>query len=79
MRKNADEQATKTEAASPMSAAAQKKSVQPSPAPVSRGTSKPNVMRLTAAEAEMASALGMSPEEYAKNKALAQKEGQYGH
>jgi hypothetical protein len=67
---------------SPLSAAsapAPKKSTQPPPAPVSRGTQRPNVMRLTAAEADMASSLGMSPEEYAKNKALAMKEGRYGH
>jgi hypothetical protein len=66
---------------SPMSAAAApapKKAPQPPPAPVSRSTQRPNVMRLTAAEAEMASALGMKPEEYAQNKALAMKEGRYG-
>lgn len=80
IRKNASEQETRTSAESPMSAAAApKKAVQPSPAPVSRGTSRPNVMRLTAAEAETASALGMSPEEYAKNKMLLQKEGRFGH
>ena len=70
------------EAESPLSAAsapATKKSTQPPPAPVSRSTQRPNVMRLTAAEADMASSLGMSPEEYAKNKALAMKEGRYGH
>ena len=80
IRKNMDEQDTKTSAESPMSAAAApKRSVQPPPAPVSRGSSRPNVMRLTAAEAETASALGMTPEEYAKNKVLLQKEGRYGH
>lgn len=79
MRRNIDEQSTKTTAESPLSsAAAPKRSVQPSPAPVSRGTSRPNVMRLTAAEADMAASLGMKPEEYAQNKALAQKEGRYG-
>ena len=61
------------------SAPAPKKAPQPPPAPVSRSTQRPNVMRLTAAEADMASSLGMSPEEYAKNKALAMKEGRYGH
>lgn len=80
IRRNMDEQDTKTSAESPMSAAAApKRAVQPSPAPVSRGSSRPNVMRLTAAEAETAAALGMKPEEYAKNKALLQKEGRYGH
>lgn len=80
IRRNLDETSTSTTAESPMSAAsAPKKAVQPSPAPVSRGSSRPNVMRLTAAEAETASALGMTPEEYAKNKSLLQKEGRYGH
>lgn len=75
IRRNADENA-----GSPLSSAsAPKRAVQPSPAPVSRGASRPNVMRLTAAEAETAAALGMTPEEYAKNKALLQKEGRYGH
>lgn len=80
IRRNADERDAGTSAASPLSSAsAPKKAVPPSPAPVSRGTSRPNVMRLTAAEADTASALGMTPEEYAKNKALLQKEGRYGH
>jgi len=80
IRRNIDEQGTSASAESPMSAAAApKRAVQPSPAPVSRGSSRPNVMRLTAAEAETASALGMTPEEYAKNKNLLQKEGRYGH
>jgi phage I-like protein len=80
IRRNMDEQGTGASAESPMStAAAPKRAVQPSPAPVSRGSSRPNVMRLTAAEAETAAALGMKPEEYAKNKALLQKEGRYGH
>ncbi|NDB69489.1 MAG: hypothetical protein EB015_16085, partial [Methylocystaceae bacterium] len=80
IRKNIDEKETHTSAENPLSAAAApKKAVQPSPAPVSRGSSRPNVMRLTAAEAETAAALGMKPEEYAKNKALLQKEGRYGH
>lgn len=68
---------------SPLSAAAApvpKKSVAPPPAPVSRGNGqRPNTMRLTKMEAETAAALGMSPEDYAKNKALLQKEGRYGH
>jgi len=79
IRKNMDETDSKTSASNPMSAAAPRRSVQPSPAPVSRGTTRSNVMRLTAAEAETASALGMTPEEYAKNKSLLQKEGRYGH
>jgi hypothetical protein len=80
IRRNADESDARTTAESPLSSAsAPKRTVQPPPAPVSRGTSRPNVMRLTAAEAETASALGMTPEEYAKNKSLLQKEGRYGH
>jgi hypothetical protein len=79
IRRNMDEHETHASAESPLSAAAApKRAVQPSPAPVSRGSSRPNVMRLTAAEADMAASLGMKPEEYAKNKALAQKEGRYG-
>lgn len=69
-------------AESPLSAAsapAPKRSVSPPPAPVSRGTGpRPNTMRLTKMEAETAAALGMSPEDYARNKALLQKEGRYG-
>lgn len=51
----------------------------PPAAPVSRsgtGTgSRPNVVRLTRAEAETARDLGMSEEDYARNKLLLQKEG----
>lgn len=79
IRKNVEEVETKTSAENPLSAAAQRKPVQPSPAPVSRSTTRANVMRLTAAEAETAKALGMTPEDYAKNKVLLQKEGRYGH
>jgi len=68
---------------SPLSAAsaqAPRRSVAPPPAPVSRGNGqRPNTMRLSKLEAETAVALGMSPEEYAKNKSLLQKEGRYGH
>lgn len=67
---------------SPLSSAASqapKRSVAPPPAPVSRGNApRPNTMRLSKLEADTAAALGMSPEEYAKNKALLQKEGRYG-
>lgn len=68
---------------SPMSEAsapAQKRSVSPPAAPVSRGSgNRPNVMRLTRAEADTARDLGMTPEEYAKNKAMLIKENRYGH
>lgn len=59
---------------SPMSAAsapAQRRS-SPAAAPVSRsgtgGGSRPNVVRLTAEEREMAQMMGQTPEEYARNK-----------
>lgn len=80
IRRNADEADAKTAAESPMSAAAApRRATQPPPAPVSRSSQRSNVMRLTSAEAETAQALGMTPEEYAKNKVLLQKEGRYGH
>ena len=51
----------------------------PPAAPVSRsgggGGSKPNRVTLTAAEREMASMMGMTPEEYGRNKLNLQKEG----
>jgi phage I-like protein len=51
----------------------------PPAAPVSRSNNtsgtRPNVVRLTAAEREMADNMGMKPEEYAKNKLALQKEG----
>ena len=79
IRKNLDESEARTSAESPISAASTRRSVQPSPAPVSRGSTRPNVMRLSSSEAETAKALGYTPEEYAKNKALLIKEGRYGH
>ena len=79
MRNRLDRAETVESPLSAASAPAPKKAPQPPPAPVSRSTQRPNVMRLTAAEADMASSLGMTPEEYAKNKALAMKEGRYGH
>ena len=75
IRKNAEEESPVSVAAAPTP----RKSVSPPPAPVSRGGQRPNVMRLTALEVETASSLGMTPEEYARNKALLQKEGRYGH
>lgn len=51
----------------------------PPSAPVSRSSggpgSRPNTVRLTAQEREMASMMGMTVEEYAKNKLALQKEG----
>lgn len=51
----------------------------PAAAPVSRsgtaGGSRPNVVRLTAAEREMADMMGMSEKDYARNKLALQREG----
>jgi len=48
----------------------------PAAAPVSRGTPMGrNSVKLTSAEREMAEMMGMSPEEYGKNKLALQKEG----
>ena len=65
----------------PMSAAAapaQRRS-SPAAAPVSRsgspGNSRPNVVRLTAQEREMAQMVGQTPEEYARNKLALIKAG----
>jgi hypothetical protein len=65
----------------PMSAAAQPVSrrTPPPAAPVSRSGStpgsRPNVVRLTSAEREMAQMMGMTEQEYAKNKLALQREG----
>jgi hypothetical protein len=68
-------------AETPMSAAAapaQRRS-SPAAAPVSRsgnaGSSRPNVVRLSAAEREMAANMKQTPEEYAKNKLALIKAG----
>jgi hypothetical protein len=64
------------------SAAAPAPARKPSPppaAPVSRGSGRPGTVRLSAAEAQTARDLGMSPEEYARNKQALIKEGRYGH
>lgn len=54
----------------------------PPAAPVSRSGSatggNPNVVRLSAAEREMAQMMGMTPEEYGRNKRALQKEGKLG-
>jgi len=57
------------------SAAAPKKAAPPPPAPVSRGNSRPNVVRLTREQAETAKMLGMSESEYAKNMVDLRREG----
>ena len=50
----------------------------PPPAPSTRaasGSGRPTVVRLTQEEREMATMMGMSPEDYAKNRELLRKEG----
>jgi len=61
----------------PMSAAAKPvaRKAPPPPAPVERYGSRPNVVRLTRAEAETAQMLGMTEKEYAQHKLALQKEG----
>ena len=65
-------------AMSSASAPAQRRSA-PAAAPVSRtGTAtgtRPNIVRLSAEEREMASMMGMSPEDYARNKVALKREG----
>lgn len=54
----------------------QRRDAAPAAAPVSRGNStRSNVVRLSAAEREMADMMGMKPEDYAKHKVALQKEG----
>jgi hypothetical protein len=76
---------SETESESPLSSAASSTSRRSAPpaAPVSRsgtGTgSRSNVVRLTAEEREMAEMMGMTDQEYAKNKVMLQKEGKLKH
>lgn len=65
----------------PLSAAAKPspRSAPPPPAPVERYGSRPNVIRLTRAEAETAQMLGMTEKEYAMHKVALQKEGKLPH
>lgn len=63
---------------SPLSSASKPVSRQAPPpaAPANRNSStRPNVVRLTSAEAETAKMFGMTEQEYAKNKLMLQKEG----
>ena len=66
------------DALSSASAPAQRRSA-PAAAPVSRtGTAtgtRPNIVRLSAEEREMAGMMGMSPEDYARNKVALKREG----
>lgn len=59
--------------------APRKASYPPPPAPVSRGGSRPNTVRLTREEAEMAKMMGMKEAEYAKHKVALQSEGKIGN
>lgn len=66
---------------SPMSEAsapAPRRSTPPPAAPVSRGSTRPNVVRLTRDQAEAARSMGMTEAEYAKNMIALQKEGKLG-
>ena len=78
--RQAKEEDSDAETLSAASAPVQSRSAPP-PAPSSRaasGSGRPNVVRLTQQEREMASMMGMSPEDYAKNRELLRKEGKIG-
>ena len=73
-------QAPPKEVSEPVQAPSGGRAAAPSPAPVSRaasttGSSRPNVVRLSEAEREMADIMGMTYQEYAKNKVDLQKSG----
>jgi hypothetical protein len=57
--------------------AVRRRDAAPAAAPANRGgqSASSNVVRLTAAEREMAEMMGMKPEDYAKNKVALKKEG----
>jgi hypothetical protein len=64
------------EASSSAAKVVSRRDAAPAAAPVSRGGSnRTNVVRLTAAEREMADMMGMKHDDYAKNKIALQKEG----
>lgn len=68
--------AQEADASSSAAKVVQRRDAAPAAAPVSRGSSgRENVVRLTAAEREMAELMGMKPEEYARNKIALKKEG----
>jgi hypothetical protein len=71
------QQNTDSEEANPLSSASKPASRQAPPpaAPANRGSTRPNVVRLTRAEADTARMFGMTEQEYAKNKIALQKEG----
>ena len=55
----------------------QRRDTAPAAAPANRGgqTNRPNVVRLTREQREMADMMGMKPEDYAKNMMALKKEG----
>ena len=67
------------DAAKPVNGSGRTASAAPAAAPVSRGGngngSRPNVVKLSPAEVEIAQAMGMTAEEYARNKVALKKEG----
>jgi hypothetical protein len=77
--KNASEDPAPTAAPARAPATDGRRPSPPPAAPVSRGGSRPNVVRLTSAEAEAAKMMGMTEVEYAKNKVALQREGKMGN
>ena len=78
--KQVKEEDSEPETMSAASAPVQSRSAPP-PAPSSRaasGSGRPTVVRLSQQEREMAQMMGMSPEDYAKNRELLRKEGKIG-
>lgn len=75
IRRNDEGDDALSEAATP----APKRNLQPPPAPVSRGNQRPNVVRLTREQVEMAKMMGMTETDYAKNMQALQREGKIGH
>lgn len=69
------EESSLSEAAAP----SPRRSAPPPSAPVSRGGQRPNVVRLTRDQVEMAKMMGMSETDYAKNMVALQREGKIGH
>lgn len=76
IRKQAAEDNAMSEAAAPV---APRRAPQPPPAPVSRGTSRPNVIRLTKDQAEHAKMFGMTEKEYALELTRLREEGKVAH
>ena len=60
------------------SAPAPRRPAPPPSAPVSRGSQRPNVVRLTREQVEMAKMMGMSEADYAKNMVALKREGKIG-